>query len=124
MISKENSNVEEIDKETEEIAKENENFSNKEKEKKINNLEPTYKEAIILKGNDSNKKAANSSLNGNNSKGETQSNFISMNNYYGQYYIYNTMMITNNIYPKQMNQIYYFYPVYMDPIKMPKDMNK
>ena len=23
-----------------------------------------------------------------------------------------------------MNQMYDFYPVYMDPIKMPKDMNK
>ena len=112
----------EIEKETEEIAKENENFANKEKEKKINNLEPTHKEGFSLKGNDSNKKAANSSSNENNSKGETQSDSSTMNNYFGQYYMYNPMT-PGNMDPKQMNQMYYFYPVYMDPTKMPKDMN-
>ena len=109
----------EIDKETEEIEKENENFANKEKEKKINNLEPTHKEGFSLKGNDSNKKAANSSSNENNSKGETQSDFSTMNSYYPPYYMYNPML-QSNMDPKQM---YYFYPVYMDPTKMPKDMN-
>ena len=111
---------EEISKETKEIALETETFEKEKEKEKINStLECTHKEEFSLEATPSKK---DSSSNTNNIKSETPSPFPSQ----PMYYMYNPMMMSqmNPMDPKgNMSQGYYFYPVFIDPTKMPKDMN-
>ena len=86
------------------------------------------KEQFSLEGVHQNKKETNSSKNKGNEKNEKKttetSNVNKSEPYPNMFYMYNPMMMP----PTSKDQkgqfpMYCLYPVYMDPSKMPKDMN-
>ena len=89
----------------------------KEKEKKNNNFELSHKEGFSLE--------ATTTKNNTNSESKLkpESTENSFNPNQQMYYMYNPMMMNPMDSKGTMNQGFYFYPVFVDPNNMPKDMN-
>ena len=107
-------------KETKEITLETESLLiNK---NKVNNIE--HKEEFSIGG--SNRKK---NISSNNEKNDTNKQEFSNTFPQTPYYMFNPKLMSPQMSStdskEQMNQgmYYYFYPVYIDPTKMPKDMN-